>query len=115
MDAPATAPAKPSRLKRWVIGIFIALVIVAAIYFTMVYLHKKSVEKIRSFIEKEAAKYGTRKDEVVKLITDTAGEIISERQMKKLAKSNAATMGISYEQAVVDLAVGQLRSMKYID
>lgn len=112
---PGTNPCQPkSKLKRWLIAIFILLIVLASIFFAMARYKANSLKAMKMFIDEEAAKYGTRKDEVAKLITDSAGEILSERQMVKLAKSNSKTLNISFERAVVDLAVGQLRSMKLI-
>jgi hypothetical protein len=112
MEAPVNVTKSGKKL---LIGIVIILLILGGIFFVMVRMHKKSLEAMKSLINSEASKYSANKEQVVKLITDTCAEIISDRSERMLAKKLSKEMSISYEQAVVDMAMGKLRAMKYLE
>lgn len=112
-NTPQSTPQK-SNAKNWLIAMFIVLVILVGIFFYVARQHKKSMERITVYIDKVADTYGINKDKAKKLLVDTAGEIISDRNTRKQAEKYAYDMSIPYEQAVVDMSVGQLRAMGYL-
>lgn len=112
MEAPVTVTKSG---KKWLVTIIIVILILGGVFFFMVRSHKKSLEAMKSLINAEAKNYSAHQQQVTDLITDTCAEIISDRSERMLAKKYAKEMSISYEQAVVDMAMGKLRAMKYLD
>lgn len=113
--APVNGKKKMSAGKKWLIAGIILIVIIAALIAWNIIQHKKSLKAMQDEIAKEALPYGDQSATVTQLLTDRCGEIISDRDTRKLARQNAKTLNISYEQAVVDMAIGYLRNAGYIE
>lgn len=113
----ATAAAPKKGLRRWIIALIIAAALIAGIWGYMAWRHNESMKAIGVLIDGEAAKAPSTeaKAKVSRLLQDTCGTIIADRDTRRQARKYASDMGITYERAVVDMALGQLRSMGYIN
>jgi putative lipase involved disintegration of autophagic bodies len=106
---------KSKRGRNILIAIILLIIIIALFFWLSVRAHNKLMAQIQDEIDKEAAAYGANKDQARRLIIDAAAEIISDRSQRKLAAKLADELNISYDQAIVDMAMARLRSLKYLE
>lgn len=109
-----TGPKKQwSTGKKIAVSLFIFSIIAAGIWGYLHYLHVQSMKKIASLIDTESKKYNNP-DTAKKVITDAADSICENYYMRSEAKKLAADTNVAYEQAILDMAVAQLKEMGYI-
>lgn len=88
----------------WVIVVLVAVLIVIAVF---VYRMHQEKAKLAALIQAQAAKYSDAAT-AGKLLTDATNAILANPAQCRTASKFAKDFNISYEQAILNMAVAQL-------